>query len=237
MSSYLKQNYNYWNREYHSPNVESFIFRLKPYLLDKYIDKKKKLTVLDFGCGEGANIKYFEKAHGYTAHGVDISEISIKNAKKKYPKKGKFKIIKSTYEKGENLFNKKFDLIISIQTLYYLNNKDLNERLISLNKILKKNGMVFFTMMSTKNSYFKSFSNKKIDKSGMTLVNVSKDKGYSKRQNLINHSHYINFTKNENELVEKFKIFKKLAVGSYDLKLESLTRSEHHFTFLGRKRS
>ena len=131
----------------------------------------------------------------------------------------------------------KFDLIISIQTLYYLNNKDLNERLISLNKILKKNGMVFFTMMSTKNSYFKSFSNKKIDKSGMTLVNVSKDKGYSKRQNLINHSHYINFTKNENELVEKFKIFKKLAVGSYDLKLESLTRSEHHFTFLGRKRS
>ena len=99
MSSYLKQNYNYWNREYHSPNVESFIFRLKPYLLDKYIDKKKKLTVLDFGCGEGANIKYFEKAHGYTAHGVDISEISIKNAKKNIQKKVNLKLLKAHMKK------------------------------------------------------------------------------------------------------------------------------------------
>ena len=142
MKSYLDQNYNYWNREYHSPNVESFIFRLKSYLLDKYLKKNKRLTILDFGCGEGANIKYFEENLGYIAHGVDISKTSIDNAKKQYPKKNKFKIIKNKYEKGENLFNKKFDLIISIQTLYYLSNKDLDIRLKAFNKILKK--MVWF---------------------------------------------------------------------------------------------
>ena len=38
-----KQNFEYWNREYHAPNVESFIFRLKPYLLDKHFPTKKKL--------------------------------------------------------------------------------------------------------------------------------------------------------------------------------------------------
>lgn len=237
MKSYLDQNYNYWNREYHSPNIESFIFRLKPYLLDKFVKKNKKLTILDFGCGEGANVKYFEKIHGYTAHGVDISKISIRNAKKNYPKKNKFKIINNRYEENENLFNKKFDLIISIQTLYYLNNKDLNERLHAFNNILNKNGLVFFTMMSTENSYFKSFSNKKIDKNGMTLVNLSKDKNYTKRQQLNNHSHFINFTKDEKDLIKKFKVFKKLAIGSYDLKLESLNRSEHHFTFFGKKKN
>ena len=237
MKSYLDQNYNYWNREYHSPNVESFIFRLKSYLLDKYVNKKKKLTVLDFGCGEGANIRYFEKVHGYTAHGVDISEISIKNAKKYYPKKNKFKIIKNTYETGENLFNKKFDLIISVQTLYFLGEEELNIRLKAFNKILKKNGMVFFTMISTQNSYFKKFSNKKTDKNGMTLVNLSRDKTYLNRQILDDHAHYINFTKSEKHLVKRFNIFKKLAIGSYDLKLESLNRSEHHYTFLGMKKS
>ena len=97
--------------------------------------------------------------------------------------------------------------------------------------------MVFFTMMSNQNSYYKSFSNKKRDKNGMTLVNLSKDKVYSSRQKVNDHSHYINFTKNEKDLIKKFKIFKKLAIGSYDIKLESLERSEHHYTFFGKKKN
>jgi cyclopropane fatty-acyl-phospholipid synthase-like methyltransferase len=233
MNKYIKQNYNYWNREYHSPNIESFIFRLKPYLLDKFLPKNKKLDVLDFGCGEGSNIKFFEQTYGYRAHGVDISTVSIKNAKKKYPKKNKFKIIKSEVSENEKYFNKKFDLILSIQTLYYLTDSELEKRLHSLNSMLKKNGLVFFTMMSTENNYFKKYSNKKIDKEGMTKVNLSKDKNYKKRQKLDSHVHFINFTKNKNCLTKKFKKFKPLAVGSYDMRLESLHKSEHHFTFLG----
>ena len=59
MTNYIKTNFDYWDREYHSPNVESFIFRLKSYLLDKHFPKNKKLTMLDFGCGQGSTIKYF----------------------------------------------------------------------------------------------------------------------------------------------------------------------------------
>ena len=36
---------NFENRVYDAPNVESFIFRLKPLLLDLFINSKKKLKV------------------------------------------------------------------------------------------------------------------------------------------------------------------------------------------------
>ncbi len=36
-------NHKFWDREFRSPNVESWIFRLKPKLLNLYIDPKKKI--------------------------------------------------------------------------------------------------------------------------------------------------------------------------------------------------
>jgi hypothetical protein len=101
--------------------------------------------------------------------------------------------------------------------------------------MLKKNGLVFFTMMSKKNNYFKKYSNKKNSKDGMTFVDLAKDKYYIKRQKLTSHMHFINFVKNEVDLKKKLKIFKPLAIGSYDMRLESLDKSEHHYTFLGKK--
>ena len=32
--NYLNINKKFWNRKYYAPNVESFVFRLKPKLLD-----------------------------------------------------------------------------------------------------------------------------------------------------------------------------------------------------------
>jgi len=86
MSDYKKTNYKYWNRVYSAENVESFIFRLKPKLLDFYINPKKKLTVLDYGCGEGSNINFLTKKYGYNGYGVDISKPSIEECKKKINK-------------------------------------------------------------------------------------------------------------------------------------------------------
>ena len=42
MNSYINLNQKFWNREYFAPNVEEFIFRLKPILLNQYINFKKK---------------------------------------------------------------------------------------------------------------------------------------------------------------------------------------------------
>jgi len=140
--NYKKINEKFWNRVYRAPNVEGFIFRLKPLLLDLYIDPKKKLRVLDYGCGEGSNINYLIKNYGYDGYGVDISEPSIRLCKRKI-NTSKFKLIDFDVKKDDDFFKKKFDLIISIQVLYYLNNKDLKNRLLSLNKMLKPGGYVF----------------------------------------------------------------------------------------------
>ena len=234
--NYLNINKKYWDRKYFAPNIEGFIFRLKSRLLDNHIPSKKKLTVLDYGCGEGSNINYFIKNYKYDGYGVDISNPSIEVCKKKINKK-KFKLIESNVDEHDNFFNVKFDLIISIQVLYYLNNKDLEIRLLSLNNILKPSGYVFFTMIGTKSDYFKYYSNKKINSDGMTLVNLSKDTKQKKRQKRNIYHHYINFCRNNKDLKKKFKIFKPLSVGFYDENLESTDSNNLHFTFFGKKRN
>lgn len=238
-NSYINLNQRFWNREYFAPNVEEFIFRLKPILLNQYINfkKKKEFKVLDFGCGEGSNIKYLSDAFNFTPYGVDISYPSIKECKKKiYKFKNNFKIIKPQPKLSDNFYNTKFDLIISIQTLYYLSNEDLKTRLLSFKKMLKPNGYVFFTMMSTKMEYWRYYSNKKVNSAGLTLVNLSSDQKYKKRQKQSTYKHFINFCKNEKHLIKKFKLFKKLNIGYYDGSLESTKLSGHHFTFFGKTR-
>jgi cyclopropane fatty-acyl-phospholipid synthase-like methyltransferase len=234
----MKNNYKiinekFWNRVYHAPNVEGFIFRLKSRLLDLFI-KKKKLKVLDYGCGEGSNINYLIKKYGYDGYGVDISEPSIKICQK--INKKKFKLIDFDVNQNDNFFNIKFDLIISIQTLYFLNDIDLQNRLISLNKMLKPGGYVFFTMQSTKNEYYKYFCDKRKNNDGLYKVDLSSNKNYKKRQKQSIYYHYINFTKSEKDLKNKFRLFKPLKIGYYDGSLTSTNESLHHFTFFGKKK-
>jgi len=243
MESYLKKNFHFWNRKYFAPNVEGFIFRLKPYLLDKYIKfKKKKFEILDFGCGEGSNVIFFEKNYKFIPYGVDISSDSIRKCKSKCKKyKNNFKVINPKPNINDNFFNKKFDLIISTQVLYYLNDIDLKNRLISLNKMLKPGGYVFFTMMGTNNEYYKYFCDKRKSNDGLYKVDLSSDKNYKKRQKQSIYYHYINFTKSEKDLKNKFRLFKPLKIGYYDGSLTSTFFSAsrsgvHHYTFLGKKK-
>ena len=202
-------------------------------MLDLYIPPQKKLTVLDYGCGEGSNINYLIKNYKYNGYGVDISAPSIKTCHKKYNKK-KFKLISSKVSLNDKFFNVQFDLIISIQVLYYLNKTDLKLRLANLYSMLKPGGYVFYTMKSIKSEYYKFYSDKKII-NGLTKVDLSSDKNYKKRQKQNMYYHYINFTKNQKDLKNKFKLFKPLNVGYYEGSLSSLDESGHHFTFFGKK--
>ena len=236
---YLNLNKKFWSKKYYAPNVEGYIFRLKPKLLNNYINfsNKKNYKVLDFGCGEGSNIKYLSDTYSFIPYGADISQPSIKVCKKKFSRfKKNFKLIKSKPKAKDNFFNVKFDLIISVQALYYLDNEDLYNRLLSLKKMLKSNGYVFFTMISTKHGYWKYHSNKKINSQGLTLINLISNKKYKKRNKQSTYKHYINFVKSEKNLIKKFKMFKKNNIGYYDGSLESTKLSDHHFTFFGQNK-
>ena len=102
--------------------------------------------------------------------------------------------------------------------------------------MLKPGGYVFFTMMGTKNEYYKNFCDKRKSKDGLYKVDLSSDKNYKKRQKQSLYHHYINFTKNEKDLKDKFRLFKPLKIGYYDGWLTSIKGSKYHYTFFGKKK-
>ena len=102
--------------------------------------------------------------------------------------------------------------------------------------MLKPGGYVFFTMMGTKNEYFKNFCNKRKNNDGLYKVDLNSDKNYKKRQKQDIYFHYINFTKNEKDLKNKFNIFKPLNIGYYEGSLINTRENGHHYTFFGKKK-
>lgn len=218
--SYLKKNYSFWQRGYEAPNVESFIFRFYGF----YLKNKKNLKLLDFGCGQGAAVNFFNKQK-IDSVGVDISKTDIKNAKKKYPTyKKKFICIKSFEDLNNKKNLNKFDVIIASQSLYYLSNSDFKNLINILYNLLKKNGIVFASMISHKSTLFK---NSKKFKNGLRIVTKDNKKRYAK--------HYINFTKDYNSLLNKFYKFKKINVGYYSVCFDRENDGNHHYIFIGKK--
>ena len=64
---------------------------------------------------------------------------------------------------------------------------------------------------------------------------MNKNFNYKKRQKQNTYDHYINFTRSEKDLKKKFKMFKKLNIGYYDLSLYNTKSYCHHYTFFGEK--
>lgn len=234
MKNYLNDNFSFWNREYFSPNVESFVFRLYPNLLKKYLYKKRNL-ILDYGCGQGASLMHFYNEYKFEPYGIDISKNSLAKCKEKMPKfKKNFKLIDVKPKKNLNFFKKKFDVVIAIQSLYYLSPKHLKIVLNNINNNLNDNGLVFFTMISTKHEYWKSFTKK--NTSSFKSVNLSSSKIYVNRYKQKTYNHFINFTKSKNDIIKKFDIFESLNIGEYSISLNKTGSNGHHYTFFGRKR-
>ena len=113
-------------------------FKARREILNKQIKKystKKKMSILDFGSGSGANI-YMLSKYGE----VDVYEKDNKTSnflKKKFNRNG-IKIIKKCFSK------KRYDLILAADVIEHIKN---DKKIINnLNKILKKNGLIIVTV-------------------------------------------------------------------------------------------
>lgn len=225
MNNYLNKNYKYWQSGYFAPNVESYIFRFYAYFL-----KTNKITgrrrLLDFGCGQGAAVNYFNNL-GYDAIGVDISKKDITYAKKNYKKyKNKFYLVNPDPDK-ENFygFKSNIDVVVAGQALYFFDDDDLQICLKKIRNSMKVGGIIYATMQSNKHYYF---DNSKKRKNGLYEVKL-------KNRRTKVDSHYINFTFSKKHLIKKFEMFKPLEIGYYDIGLTSSEPQTHHYTFIGRK--
>ena len=208
MKDYLKKNEDYWSKNYMADNVECWVFRPYEHIFkfDLGLTGQNNEKILDFGCGQGSTLSYF-RSKGFDVYGVDINAESIESCKEKMPEVAEhFDVISPVPAEEDQFFDGGFDLITSIQTLYYLSDTDLKIRLASLYNQMKPNAIFYATMMGT-NCYF--YQHSRDAKDGLSLVEFDCSR-FSVRD------YYVNFTKSEEELVSKFDMFEKIHVGYYD---------------------
>ena len=149
-------------------------------LLKKF-EKKKKIKLLEIGCGSGCNIPFFLKEKNlYEYYAIDNNDRWIKNLKKRYPSinKNLFHGNFSNYS-----FNQKFDIILDRCSMTHNNEKNIFLALKNLKKFLNKKGLyIGVDWWSTKHSdckkinHYESRSFKKGDFAGVSGVYFSNKK-------------------------------------------------------------
>ena len=229
-NNYLSANESYWNNEYTADNVDHTVFRsagriLKP---DFNLPNKHEL-LLDFGCGTGAAVNYYNLL-GFNAFGVDSSDTAIQAAKLKYPKySDKFlKINMNPFMNHEHFVAKKFAVITAFQSLYYFNKLDFHEVVRSLAQMLEPGGVFIATMMSRLSKQFDDNS-KETNDSYLREVNFT-----DKRQKI--EKYFMSFVEDEDDLKNKFDLFNPIHIGYYSAKFRNDEGDGHHFIFCGIKK-
>lgn len=109
----------------------------------------KKAKILDVGCGSGHVAKYLEQK-GFMVTGIDFSGKMLQIAKKRC-KKAKF--IKTDIEKFY-YGKEKWNGIIALFILIHLKKTNIKKVLNKFHKSLRKNGLLFLSMVKGRGEYF-----------------------------------------------------------------------------------
>jgi len=225
MPNYLDKNMEYWAGTYDAPNVESFIFRFYGRILkfDYGIDGSKHEKLLDFGCGQGGALNYFDKL-GFSCYGVDIAPKDIAGAQKRLPHiKDHFKVIDPKPDAKNVFFDGDFDIAISIQTLDFLSNTDFEKALRSIYNSMKP-GAKIYASMNGYNLYYRQHAKEIGD--GLWHVKFKTDR--------VNYDLALNFVKDKEDMKKRFSIFKPVYLDYYDSSFRE-EGSEFRYTFFGIK--
>lgn len=177
--------------------------------------------ILDYGCGTGTHLKYFSE-NGYEPYGCDIVKHAIDKCKAIMPDySNNFYTMLNTPTLSD-CFSGKFDLIISNQVLYYLNDNDINLLVSQFYNLLKEGGVFFATMISLEDNY------------STQIVSQQDEMSKVVAKGRVNETTYINF-KTEQEVVEIFKPFSKLHLGYYEDVIREDEGVDKHNLFVGIK--
>ena len=226
MDDYLEKNARYWAGAYSAPNVESFIFRFYGRILkfDYGIDGSKHERLLDFGCGQGGALNYFDRL-GFSCFGVDIAKNDIEMARSNMPHIAhQTRIIDPVPDPGLIFFREvSFDVVISIQTLDFLSNSDFEKAIECLYNNMKP-GAKIYASMNAWDMYYRKFGEYAGD--GLWHIRMKTDR--------LDYDLFLNFVRNKEEMRDKFKLFKPVYLDHYDSSFRH-EGSELRYTFFGIK--
>ena len=225
MDNYATSNAVYWQGRYNAPNVESFIFRFYGRILkhDYGIDGSGGEKILDFGCGEGAALRYFDSM-GFNCYGVDIAKNDLETARASMPNHAEnIKLISPVPEAGIRYADDDVDIVISIQTLDFLSDSDFKKVIQNIYDNMKP-GAKIYASFNGWSMYYRNHATY----AGDGLWHVKFDNGR------VDYDVYLNFVKGKDELREKFSLFKPIYLDYYDSSFRE-EGSELRYTFFGIK--
>lgn len=226
--SYLEGNYDYWAKGYEADNVESQVFRVYGRIFKSQfgIDGSKGEKLLDFGCGAGGNLGFFH-SRGFDVYGVDISPVDIERCQARMPKiADHFAVIDPKPKEDDVFFGGQYDIVVGIQSLFFYNNTDFKVRMQSLYNQMKKGSLIYATMVGSKAAWY--FKNAVECGDGLWKVDL-------KTERITIENYYENFTHDEEDLLKKFSMFRKIHAGYYSFRYREDEGDEFFYTFVGMK--
>ena len=112
---------------------------------------KKNISILEVGCGLGYVVDLIARNnHSVEVNGSDISKKAIEIAKRKFPQ---YTFFVNDITSDENAINRKFDIVIFNQILWYILEK-LDRSFLNSHRILENNGYLIISQ-----AFFKSEQN------------------------------------------------------------------------------
>lgn len=222
---YLEKNQEYWSKTYDAPNVESFIFRFYGRILkfDYGIDGSNHERLLDFGCGQGGALRFFDH-QGFAVHGVDIAAADIDVASQLMSHRREFlKVIEPKPDPDLQLFGGSFDIVICVQTLEFMSNTDCANAISCLYNNMKPGAFIYVTW-SGYSMYYRQHGTEAHD--GLWHVRLKTDR--------LDYDIYLNFVKDKAEMKERFSLFTPIYLDYYDSSFRE-EGSEFRYTFFGQK--
>ncbi|MFM6925025.1 MAG: class I SAM-dependent methyltransferase [Ferruginibacter sp.] len=135
-----------WQSKNASRQQQYFTATMAPGIV-KFIQRKELLKgdVLDYGCGAGHLLKEMLKVTSVNFYGVDFSEDSINETKRRAENNPNLKQLVLIEELPTPFEDEQFDLITLIETIEHLQDKTLQVTMQELFRILKPGGKIFIT--------------------------------------------------------------------------------------------
>lgn len=125
------------NREYSEKFIQPIKNPKLPNEIKNILEKEKIKSMIDLGCGDGAIVEAVKKEFPrISIFGVDISSRRINRLKEKFPKE-KFFISDVCNTK----LKERFDFVYTSQVIEHV--EDDKKMVKEINKLLKKNGILF----------------------------------------------------------------------------------------------
>ena len=176
----------------------------QPNTVEEYINKNTK-SILELGCGQGANLTYLANRH----KNIQFAGIDLRPSIDK--KLSNVKLIKGDYHFLDNIPDNSQDIVYAFETLCYSLQKDKIFK--EVNRVLKKNGMFIIF-----DGYAKRERDKLSSEELEMMILVEKGMAVTKFENVNNISKYASKNKFkevlENDLSENvipnMKRFKRI---------------------------